>query len=208
MLSDLRSEAFLAYDRFMPSLEPVETERLRLVLPPPSSAIAVLRYFERNETHLGPWEPSRPPAFFSESFWRERLAINRQEYSQGASMRCFLERRDAAPGSLDRIVGAANFTNVVQGPFKSCFLGYGLDAETQGRGLMEEALRVLIPRAMLELDLHRIGANYQPTNERSGRLLRRLGFVVEGYARDYLYIDGAWRDHVLTATFREAWIDD
>lgn len=42
-------------------------------------------------------------------------------------------------------------------------------------------------------------ANYVPTNERSGRLLRRLGFTVEGYARDYLFIDGAWRDHVLTS---------
>jgi len=25
---------------------------------------------------------------------------------------------------------------------------------------------------------------------------------VEGYARDYLYIDGEWRDHVLTALMR------
>jgi ribosomal-protein-alanine N-acetyltransferase len=50
-----------------------------------------------------------------------------------------------------------------------------------------------------ELGFHRIMANYLPHNERSGRLLRRLGFVVEGYARDYLYIHGAWRDHILTA---------
>ena len=42
-------------------------------------------------------------------------------------------------------------------------------------------------------------ANYIPHNERSGRLLRRLGFMVEGYARDYLFINGAWRDHILTA---------
>ena len=29
--------------------------------------------------------------------------------------------------------------------------------------------------------------------------LRGLGFVPEGYARDYLFIDGAWRDHIMTA---------
>jgi ribosomal-protein-alanine N-acetyltransferase len=33
--------------------------------------------------------------------------------------------------------------------------------------------------------------------------LRALGFTVEGYARDYLFIDGAWRDHVLTAKIRD-----
>jgi len=64
---------------------------------------------------------------------------------------------------------------------------------------MAEALRALIAYAFGELGFHRIMANYIPTNERSGLLLRRLGFVVEGYARDYLEIDGAWRDHVLTS---------
>ncbi len=42
-------------------------------------------------------------------------------------------------------------------------------------------------------------ANYVPTNERSGRLLRRLGFTVEGYARDYLCLNGTWQDHILTS---------
>ena len=41
-----------------------------------------------------------------------------------------------------------------------------------------------------EQNLHRIQANYVPRNERSGGLLRRLGFVVEGYARDYLLLNG------------------
>ena len=53
-----------------------------------------------------------------------------------------------------------------------------------------------------ELGLHRIMANHQPENERSARLLERLGFEREGYARSYLHIAGAWRDHVLTALVR------
>jgi len=43
-----------------------------------------------------------------------------------------------------------------------------------------------------------------PHNARSGRLLERLGFVNEGLAKDYLFIDGAWRDHVLTARLNPA----
>jgi len=64
---------------------------------------------------------------------------------------------------------------------------------------MGEALRAAFGQVFGLLGLHRIMANYLPTNERSARLLRRLGFTVDGYARDYLYIDGAWRDHILTA---------
>jgi len=36
-------------------------------------------------------------------------------------------------------------------------------------------------------------------------VLRRLGFVPQGYARDYLRIDGEWRDHVLTALVNARW---
>ncbi|MCK6430817.1 MAG: GNAT family N-acetyltransferase, partial [Burkholderiaceae bacterium] len=67
------------------------------------------------------------------------------------------------------------------------------------RGLMTEALAACIDFAFGALRLHRIQANYMPENERSGRLLARLAFEREGYAKDYLFIDGAWRDHVLTA---------
>ena len=67
---------------------------------------------------------------------------------------------------------------------------------------MGEALGALIEYAFTELELHRLMANYRPENERSAAVLARLGFEREGFARDYLYIDGAWRDHVLTALVR------
>jgi ribosomal-protein-alanine N-acetyltransferase len=64
---------------------------------------------------------------------------------------------------------------------------------------MHEALSAAIDHVFKALKLHRIMVNYMPANERSAALARKLGFVPEGIARDYLYIDGAWRDHVLTA---------
>jgi ribosomal-protein-alanine N-acetyltransferase len=68
---------------------------------------------------------------------------------------------------------------------------------------MYEALLKAIAFAFEHLKLHRIMANYMPRNERSGTLLRKLGFSPEGYARDYLKIAGKWEDHVLTALIRE-----
>jgi ribosomal-protein-alanine N-acetyltransferase len=48
-------------------------------------------------------------------------------------------------------------------------------------------------------------ANYMPHNRRSGNVLKRLGFVVEGYARDYLMINGKWEDHIFTSLINPHW---
>ena len=76
---------------------------------------------------------------------------------------------------------------------------------------MAQALRATNAFVFDSMRLHRIMANYRPENERSARLLERLGFVREGLAKDYLFIDGAWRDHILTALvnprFDPAWVE-
>jgi ribosomal-protein-alanine N-acetyltransferase len=99
------------------------------------------------------------------------------------------------------VIGQISFTSYTRGPHQSCNLGYNIDHRFEGRGLMKEALVGAIQHAFQRLKFHRIAANYMPVNERSGRVLRRLGFNVEGYARDYLFLAGAWRDHVLTALY-------
>jgi ribosomal-protein-alanine N-acetyltransferase len=87
-----------------------------------------------------------------------------------------------------------------------CNLGYGLAEKRQGEGIMREALELAIDYAFKHMNLHRLQANYMPHNRRSGGLLRRLGFTVEGYARDYLFLNGAWEDHVLTSLTNPAWL--
>ncbi len=73
---------------------------------------------------------------------------------------------------------------------------------------MTEALQVAISYVFTELNMHRIMASYIPHNQRSGMLLKRLGFVVEGYARDYLMINGQWQDHILTSLTNYKWKPD
>lgn len=69
---------------------------------------------------------------------------------------------------------------------------------------MREALQAAIRYMFTEQKLHRIGANYRPENIRSGKLLAKLGFKIEGFSKDYLFINGAWRDHVLTSITNDA----
>jgi ribosomal-protein-alanine N-acetyltransferase len=174
----------------------IKTERLLLTLPPAETAARLLAYVTDNREHLAPFSPPRPQDFYTEAFWQSRLQLAREEFARGESVRLILFRRESP---LEEVVGECNFTSIVRGPFQACYLGYNLDSRSVGKGLMYEALTAAIDYVFTDLKLHRIMANYMPVNERSARLLRRLGFTVEGYARDYLFIAGEWRDHILTS---------
>lgn len=175
----------------------IETERLLITMPGAEAAARMLAFAEENREHLARWLPLPSPDYYTEAYWRERLLAARTEFEQDQSMKLvFFERAQSEKG---RVTGICNFSNFVRGAFQACYLGYNLDHRAEGHGLMQEALHASIRYAFESLHLHRIMANYIPTNERSGRLLRRLGFTVEGYARDYLMIAGRWQDHVLTS---------
>jgi ribosomal-protein-alanine N-acetyltransferase len=93
------------------------------------------------------------------------------------------------------IVGNININNIVAGAFRCGALGYAAFAPAVGRGYMSEGLDLALRYAFGELGLHRLEANIQPGNEASRRLVERRGFRYEGYSPDFLYVDGAWRDH-------------
>lgn len=185
----------------------IETKRLVLTQPPPEDAHLVLAYYEANRAHLEPWEPGRTREFYTERHWAERLRRNRADLEQDQALRLFMLLRpdgdlEAEP---DEVVGSINFTQFFRGPSMACKLGFSLCHRQEGKGLMREALEAAIDHVFDELNFHRVEAAYQPHNQRSGALLKRLGFVVEGYARDYLHLAGAWRDHILTAKTNPRW---
>jgi ribosomal-protein-alanine N-acetyltransferase len=172
------------------------TDRLRLWMPGPGDAGLMLAYFMENRDHLARWSPPTPSDFYTRGYWERRLEANRGELAADRSLRLSVSWRD---DDLRRVIGTIGLTEIQRGPFHACHCGYGLDQRQIGRGVMTEALRAVCDYAFATMALHRIEANYMPTNERSGQVLRRAGFVIEGYARDYLFINGAWRDHVLTS---------
>lgn len=179
-------------------LPQLETTRLTVRLARPGMAPAMARFFSDNwEGHLDRWSPPAAPGFFGADFWAERLERAPAEWEAGTAARFVLQARGSAPDSA--VIGTCNYTNIVRGPFQACHLGYQVGREHQGKGFMREALEATNAFAFATMGLHRIMANYIPANDRSGRLLERLGFEREGLAKDYLFIAGAWQDHVLTA---------
>jgi ribosomal-protein-alanine N-acetyltransferase len=179
----------------------IVTDRLILRLAGASDIPALLSYFTDNAAHLAPTSPLLPPEFFTEPYWRAQVARNREEFFAGRSVRLYLFPR----GEPNAVIGNLSLNSIVRGAAHYCDLGYSLAEDRQGQGLMSEAVAAAIRFAFDELRLHRVKAAYLPTNERSARLLRRLGFVVEGYARDYLLIQGRWQDQVLVGLVNPEW---
>lgn len=181
----------------MSQLPILETPRLRLFIPGPDDAERCISYLQENETHLRPWGPPILPSHFDLEHRRKQRAKAVEAALAGTRFGFALVLQDA--GKDAPFLGFVNLTEIVRGVFQACFLGYDLAEKAQGHGYMTEACGAVIDFAFGALALHRLMANYSPTNARSAAVLRRLGFTIEGIAKDYLFINGAWRDHVLTS---------
>jgi ribosomal-protein-alanine N-acetyltransferase len=170
------------------------TERTVIKLLEPQEANLMARYRVENKSHLTEWEPTRSQQFYTEHFWQAQLLAAIREFRLGASLCLVILDRDE-----NEVLGVCNYTNIIRGTFEACHLGYGLAEKHQGKGLMFESLTHTTRYVFDEMRLHRIMASYLPRNSRSGALLERMGFEVEGKARKYLKINGVWEDHILTA---------
>jgi ribosomal-protein-alanine N-acetyltransferase len=154
----------------------------------------MVRFREDNRDFLKPWEPRRSPEFFTEGFWQIQLRASIRDFRNGVSL-C-LSLLDAKE---KEVIGVCNFTNIVRGTFQACHLGYAAGERHQGTGMMHEGLTSATDYVFREMGLNRIMASYLPWNERSGRLLKRLDFQIEGEASRYMQINGRWEDHILTS---------
>ncbi len=177
----------------------LRTARTRIRLAQASDASKLLHFRVDNAAHFAPWEPLRDVGYYALEHAARTIEQGREAAQSDRGYPFVVLDADEAA-----IIASFTFSGVMRGPFQACFLGYGLAAGGQGSGLMQEALQAGLGWAFGQAGLHRVMANYMPRNERSARLLERLGFEREGYARDYLQIAGCWEDHVLTAKIHSA----
>ncbi len=169
---------------------------VRVNLVTAADAAALKDFHVRNRDHLQPWMPPLPDGFYALNYWRRWSAGAADLFAQDRSVRMTIHSLDKPDGPL---LGQVNLNNIVRGAFQAAHLGYHLDRDAEGRGLMSEALSLVIDYAFGPFQLHRLMAGYVVGNARSAKVLARLNFRVEGIAKSYLFIDGAWRNHVLTA---------
>ncbi len=186
----------------MTPLESLTTPHLVLRASHPALAAAATDFYRRNRVAHAGWNPPLGEAAFTLEGQRERLTETHIAATAGTRFGWWL----FAPGQPDVALGQIHFSQIARRAFCGAMLGYAIDAEHEGRGLMREALQAALADAFgPRVQLHRVQANVRPENTRGLALLERLGFEREGLAREYLFIDGAWRDHVITALRNPAW---
>jgi ribosomal-protein-alanine N-acetyltransferase len=155
----------------------------------PDDAAALAEAYVRNQDHLKRWEPRRPDEFFTADGQRDVIAGRLEQVELGL-YDCWVLWHGT------QVVGTANLQNIVRGAMQGADVGYWVDADHVRKGLATAALEHLVQRAR-DLGLHRVGASTRLDNRPSQGVLLRCGFEQYGLIRQFLYLDGAWRDSVL-----------
>jgi len=149
---------------------------------------------EKSRAFLTPWEPTWPADDLTRGAFRRRLKRYAEDQRNDLAYAFFLfDHAD------DALIGGLTLTNIRRGVAQTCSLGYWMGEPFARHGHMTAAVKALIPFAFNTLRLHRLEAACIPSNTASIRLLEKTGFSREGYAREYLCINGMWQDHLLYA---------
>jgi RimJ/RimL family protein N-acetyltransferase len=92
-----------------------------------------------------------------------------------------------------RLVGGTGFHSI-DWTDRRFELGYWVAPAEWGKGIAPEAAYAVCRLAFTTLRMHRIHANVYAFNPRSARVLRKLGFRLEGRAREHHRDGGRWVD--------------
>ena len=156
------------------------------------------RLREDSRAFLAPWEPIWPSDDLTKLAFRRRIRRYLREIRNGTGYPFFVFSPDG-----ETLLGGLTLSQVQRGVTQSAILGYWMGAPYAGKGLMGAAVRAVVGFAFETLHLNRVEAACLPNNEASIRLLEKVGFQREGYARKYLCIDGRWQDHLLYGLIRD-----
>lgn len=141
-----------------------------------------------NRRFLEKWEPRTLDGVdrFSPKGYRILLKRSRSP----ARLVTFVCLRDSG-----ELIGMLTLNEIVRGAFQSATMGYWISRTHARKGLMTEAVKLMLRHAFTTLGLHRVEANMIPRNKPSRRLARACGMRYEGTAKRYLQINGKWEDH-------------
>lgn len=191
--------AFFRTINFADPLPSVAGEGVLLRMPQATDYADWTALREASRDFLLPWEPTWPADDLSRSAFRRRIRRYAEDLRTDQGYAFLIIR-----SSDSALVGGLTLANIRRGVAQAGSLGYWMGQPFARQGYMTAAVRAIIPFAFATLRLHRIEAACIPTNAGSIRLLEKTGFVREGYAREFLCINGIWQDHLLYGRLKDA----
>src|SRR6266550_8094971 len=153
---------------------------------------------EASRDFLTPWEPTWPADDLTRASFRRRIKRYAEDQRGDLAYAFFIFREHD-----DVLLGGLTLANIRRSCAQAGSLGYWMGAAYARQGHMTAAVTAMIPFSFGSLELHRIEAACIPANVASVRLLEKTGFKREGFARQYLCIDGVWQDHLLFARLKD-----
>jgi ribosomal-protein-alanine N-acetyltransferase len=159
-----------------------------------SDATALLELQINNKEFFQTYTPTRIEGFYTIEGQTKAIEANiaKSESGSSYSFGIFLNE-------TDQLIGNVALTEILRGPLQSCYIGYSMDQQQNGKGYMTEAVMLAVDFAFKELKLHRIEAGVMPHNIRSMKVLEKAGFHKEGIAIKNVKINGKWEDHQVLA---------
>ncbi len=186
--------AFFRTINFSEPLPAIEGDGVVLRTPQMTDFGAWAALREKSREFLTPWEPTWPDDDLTRGAFRRRLKRYAEDMRTDQGYAFLIVRM--SDGAL---VGGLTLANIRRGVAQAGSLGYWMGLPFIRQGYMAAAVRAIVPFAFGTLRLHRLEAACIPTNTASIKLLEKTGFTREGYAREYLCINGTWQDHLLYA---------
>lgn len=148
----------------------------------------------RNKYFWSTYEPLQRPEYYT---------INAQYKKIQESLYLMDSKREFTFGIFEpgtnNLIGHIALYSVKRLPYSSAFVGYAMDEIYIGKGIVTEAVNMVVQFAFEQVGLHRVEAYVSTQNNPSIRVLEKAGFQREGLLRKLLYINGKWVDHYMYA---------
>ena len=153
---------------------------------------------QKSRKFLQPWEPRWPKNYLTKDFFEQLVNHTHISIKNKTSYTFFIFHKKSKT-----FMGGINLTNIKNELYKSITIGYWMGINFTGKGYMQDSIKNICEFCFNNLSLNRIEAACLPKNIASKKVLIKSGFVIEGYAKKYLEINGKFEDHILFAKLKK-----
>lgn len=106
----------------------------------------------------------------------------------------------------NKMIGTCGFTRFTL-ESNSAEIGYVLNPNYWGNGLATEAVRAVLRFAFMELRINRIEAKYMEGNQRSRRVMEKVGMQYEGTQRESMHVKGHYISVGICSILRREYLE-